>query len=334
MMCAMNEQATPSIRRIGRILFAIFVVVFLCIAAVVMAVWRAPLWVEAKFTEHRLAGAGIQSHTMRLDGMNIHYIEGGTGAPVVLIHGLGSYAERDWGALAPALVRAGYHIYAPDLPGFGESDKPAERTYSIPEQVKFVEDFLDARQLGGVVLGGESMGGWIVSALAIDAPQRVSKLMVFDSAGLNFKLSFDPALFTPETPEQVDQLMAIVTPNPPPAPGFVKAALIDRWKRNGWVTRRALLSMKEGHDFLDGKLSALKMPMLIVWGKQDVLTPLALGEETHRDAAQSTMLVFDGCGHIAAQTCADRVSPAVIDFLAGKGPAAGQRVDVPILPVE
>jgi pimeloyl-ACP methyl ester carboxylesterase len=329
-MCAMNEQATPSVRRIGRILFVAFALLFLVIATVVITVWRAPLWVEAKFTEHRLAGAGIESRTMQIDGMNIHYIEGGTGAPVVLVHGLGSYAEQDWGALAPALTRAGYHVYAPDLPGYGTSDKPADRAYSIPEQVKFVEAFLDAKNLGAVVLGGESMGGWIATALALEAPQRVSKLMIFDSAGLNFKLSFDPALFTPETPEQVDQLMALLMPKPQRAPGFVKTALLARWKRDGWVIRRALVSMGQGHDFLDGKLSALEMPMLIVWGKQDVLTPLALGEETHRDVPQSVMEVFDGCGHIAVETCADRISPAVVDFLAGKGPAPGQRVDVPI----
>ena len=266
---------------------------------------------------------------MVIDGYDVHYIEGGTGQPVVLVHGLGSEGQQDWSALAPYLVRAGYHVYAMDLLGYGRSEKPPDRTYSIPEEAKFVESFLNAKHLDSVALGGVSMGGWIASTVALDQPQRVSRLILFDSAGMSFKLSFDPALFTPRTTHQVNQLMALVTPNPPPMPEFVKAAFIRRVKRDGWVVRRAIASMLAGGDYLDDRFSALKMPVLIVWGKQDVMTPPSLAESMHRAAPQSVLALYGGCGHVAVVTCMDRIAPTVLDFLSGSGPQPGQTIDSP-----
>jgi pimeloyl-ACP methyl ester carboxylesterase len=173
------------------------------------------------------------------------------------------------------------------------------------------------------------MGGWIASAVALDQPQRVNRLMLFDSAGMAFQLSFDSALFTPQTDEQVDELMGLVTPDPPPLPGFLKADFVRRSKRDGWVVRRALASMLSGNDFLDARFSALKMPMLIVWGRQDRMTPLSLGESMHRAAPQSVLAVYSGCGHVAVVTCEDRLAPTVLGFLAGSGPQPGQTIEDP-----
>jgi pimeloyl-ACP methyl ester carboxylesterase len=312
------------------------VIGFLCIFAVFalgfsITVWRAPLWVGAELTLLRLLAAGFHKRSMVINGYHVFYIEGGPagGTPIVLIHGLGSKAQQDWVALAPYLVRAGYHVYAMDLLGYGRSAKPAELTYSIREEVKFVESFLDSSHLTSVALGGNSMGGWIAATVALDRPELIARLMLFDSAGMKFQLSFDQAIFTPQTNEQVDQLMAVVTPNAPRLPQFVKADYIRKTKRYGWVTQRAVASMTTGADDLDEKFSALKMPLLIVWGKQDVLTPLSLGESMHRAAPQSTLAIYDGCGHIAVVTCINRIAPTVLSFLSGTGPEPGKTIEVP-----
>ncbi|MBZ5722787.1 MAG: alpha/beta hydrolase [Acidobacteriia bacterium] len=318
-------KSSPAVRIIVRLLIALVILV----VALGLTLWRAPLWVAERLTQFQLLRAAIHSRSMVIDGNDVHYIEGGSGQPIVLIHGLGSQAQQDWVALAPYLVRAGYHVYALDLLGYGQSAKPADRTYSIPEEAKFVESFLNANHLDTVALGGVSMGGWIASTVALDQPQRVTRLMLFDSAGMWFKLSFDPALFTPQTSQQVNQLMALVTPDPPALPEFVKADFIRRMKRDGWVVRRALVSMMAGGDELDEKFSALKMPMLIVWGKEDTLTPLSLAESMHRAAPQSVLVVYGDCGHIAVVTCMDRIAPTALDFLSGTGRQPGQTIEVP-----
>jgi pimeloyl-ACP methyl ester carboxylesterase len=294
-----------------------------------LIVWRAPLWVADQLTEFQLARAGIHSRTLLLDGMRIHYIEGGAGRPIVLVHGLASAAQRDWSRLAPELVRAGYHIYAPDLPGFGQSDKPANRTYSIPEQAAFVGSFLDRQHLDETALAGFSMGGWIAAKVALEQPHRISRLLLFDSAGLLFQPAFDPQLFTPGTSEQVDQFLALVG-EPTRLPEFVKQDLLEATRRNGWVIHRAWDSMIAGRDVLDSKFSALQMPLLIVWGRQDRVTPLALGESMHAAVPQSILAICDGAGHVAPVSCADRIGPAVRSFLSGTGPQPGQTVALPL----
>jgi pimeloyl-ACP methyl ester carboxylesterase len=315
---------------------SVIVIWFLSILAVFalafsITVWRAPLWVGAELTLLRLLAAGFQKRSMVINGYHVFYLEGGpeSGAPVVLIHGLGSKAQQDWVALGPYLVRAGYHVYAMDLLGYGRSAKPPELSYSIREEAKFVESFLDANHLTSVALGGESMGGWIAATVALDRPDLVKRLMLFDSAGMKFQLSFDQAIFTPQTSEQVDQLMAEVTPNAPRLPQFVKSDYIRKTKRYGWVTQRALASMTSGADDLDEKFSTLKMPLLIVWGKQDAMTPLSLGESIHRAAPQSTLAIYDGCGHIAVVTCINQIAPTVLSFLSGTGPDPGKTIEVP-----
>src|ERR1700719_2988898 len=305
--------------------------VLLFTLALVVVVWRAPLWVGAEVSLLRLLAGGFHKRSTLINGYHVFYLEGGpeSGVPVVLIHGLGSKAQQDWVALAPYLVRAGYHVYAMDLLGYGRSAKPPELSYSICEEAKFVESFLDANHLTSVALGGESMGGWIAATVALDRPDLVKRLMLCDSAGMKFQLSFDQAIFTPQTSEQVDQLMAEVTPNAPRLPQFVKADYIRKTKRYGWVTRRALASMTTGADDLDEKFSALKMPLLIVWGKQDALTPLSLGESMHHIAPQSILAVYDGCGHIAVVTCGNAIASTVLGVLSGAGPEPGKTIAVP-----
>jgi pimeloyl-ACP methyl ester carboxylesterase len=106
------------------------------------------------------------------------------------------------------------------------------------------------------------MGGWIAAAVALDKPQLISRLMLFDSAGMEYHLSFDQGIFTPQTGAQVDQLMVVATPNAPHLPDFVKADYIRRSNRDEWVVQRALVSMVSGVDNLDNRFSALKIPVL------------------------------------------------------------------------
>ena len=312
---------------------AVRLLIFLVLVSAVLALalWRAPLWVATQSIRAQLYLAGIHGHSMSLDGQELHYMEGGSGDPVVLVHGLGASAELNWAELMPYLVDSGHHVYAMDLLGFGESARPAEGSYSIAEQARVVEAFLEKKHLEKVALAGESMGGWIAAMVALDQPDRIRQLILFDSAGLSFKPNFDLTLLTPRTREQVDALLAILMPHPIALPDYVKEGFIRDAERDGWVIERALTSMLTGADVLDRRFASLKMPLLIVWGKQDALTPLTIGEAMRRAAPQSVLEVYDGCGHIAVQTCADRIAPMTVNFLGGAGPQAGKRIEIPMM---
>ncbi len=288
--------------------------VVLLVALILLAIWNKPLWVLDRVTQARLSLSGMRSAEVRLEDHRIHYLVGGEGEPVLLVHGLGSRAS-DWSGLIPSLVHSGHRVYAIDLLGYGDSDKPADASFSIADQARLVEDFMQAEHLNHVDLAGWSMGGWIAMVVATDEPQRIAKLVLLDSAGLRFQPAFDTQLFTPATLGQLHSLMTLLTPDMRPVPGFFAKALLARSLEDRWVIRRSVESMLTGQSLLDGKLQKLTMPVLIVWGKQDALTPLSLAYQLHAGVPHSSLEVFDGCGHLAPGLCASRIAPHLTSFL-------------------
>lgn len=304
--------AVGSVRRRRWLGYALAVggVIAVCVGGVFY--WR-PLWLIDECTRAGLCLAGVRSEYVQLPSFRIHYLVGGQGPPLVLVHGLGGKAEN-WAALMPSLTRHGHRVYAIDLLGFGRSDHP-EVDYSIALQAEVLEQFFDSQNLARADLGGWSMGGWVALKFVLDHPERVRRVLVVDSGGLNFKPSFDLALFHPASVDEAQQLLALLTPRAARIPRFVARDLVRQMRPERSVVERALKSMLEGGDLLDGKLHAFKTPVLIVWGKQDVLIPLICGEEMHREMPQSILAIFGGCGHMVVAECSDRVLPEVLHFL-------------------
>ncbi len=259
---------------------------------------------------------GVESRTLTVDGYRVHYNVVGPrdGPVVVLVHGLGGRAE-DWRNLAPSLAKAGYHVYMPDLPGYGRSERPAGFSYSVRDEAAVVVSFMDALRLKQVDLGGWSMGGWIVQIVANEHPERVRRLILFDSAGLYEKPRWDTRLFTPQTPAELDQLDALLMPHPPRIPGFIARDILRVSRQYAWVIHRAMDSMLTGRDATDSFLPQLKMPVLIEWGAEDHITPLSQGEKMHQLIPQSELGVVPSCGHLAPVECSRQMEPAMVKFI-------------------
>jgi len=90
---------------------------------------------------------GITSEFVSVDGHRIHYYTGGSGPPIVLVHGLGGRAE-DWANLMPQFIRGGHRVFAIDLLGFGRSARPRDAAYSIPQEAGIVEKFIRRSESG------------------------------------------------------------------------------------------------------------------------------------------------------------------------------------------
>jgi pimeloyl-ACP methyl ester carboxylesterase len=159
------------------------------------------------------------------------------------------------------------------------------------------------------------MGGWIAQIVAARHPERVKRLMLFDSAGLAEAPDWDTRLFTPRTAGELDQLEALLTPHPAAVPGFVARDVVRFSNERAWVIRRALATMLSGKDTTDSVLPGLKMPVLIVWGAEDRIMPLRHGETMHALVPQSEFTVIPGCGHLAQMQCAGQIGPKVVEFL-------------------
>lgn len=281
-----------------------------------VAFWLRPLDFFDDFTYLQEAIVGVQNRWTWVDGQRMHYevLGPSDGSPVVLVHGLGGRAE-DWRALAPYFAKAGYRVYMPDLIGYGRSSQPVNFSYSIRDEAAAVVGFLNNMHLKQVDLGGWSMGGWVVQVLAARNPQRVKRLMLFDSAGLYEMPAWNTNLFTPTTPAQLNELDALLMPNPPHIPSFVATDILRVSRQSGWVVSRAMAQMLTGADVTDNLLPQLKMPVLILWGTQDRIIPVDQALKIHRLIPQSKLDLFPTCGHLAPLQCTAEMGPKVVHFL-------------------
>ena len=262
--------------------------------------------------------AGVKSSYVSVNGVRMHYFEaaakgGGAGTPVVLVHGLGARGE-DWGKMIPGLAAAGFHVYVPDLPGYGRSGRP-DVSYTMAYQEAAVRGYMQAMQLAQADVLGWSMGGWVVMRLAAEHPEMVNRLVLLDSAGVYFPLEYETSLFTPTDAAGLNTLMSRLTPKKVKLPKFIARDFLRRGAKNAWVLQRTLAAMKTGKDLMEFRLGEIKAPTAVLWGAQDELIPPAAGRKIAAGVAGAVFVPIEGCGHLAPVECVSQVLPATVDFL-------------------
>ena len=302
-------------RALGRLLLLVVVLG----GVLVVLFLRAPLWLEKQVTHFGLFAARVQSNYVLTPAGRVHYYEAesrvpGGGVPLVLVHGLGD-SDEAWAPMLKRMKGAGFHVYAPDLLGYGRSPKPADGDYSMESEAKFVYDFIQALGLQKTNLGGWSMGGWVALNLAHDHPEVLDRVVVFDAAGLKFVPKYPLTIFNPKTPDEAQQLFSLMEPEAKPLPNSVRQDLIRKLQGEQWIVDKNMKAMTGATTFVDAFLPTLPEPLLIVWGSLDQLTPLDMGYQMHALDPHSELDIAEGCGHLAASVCAARVAPAVADFL-------------------
>ena len=326
--------AASTSRRKTFVLRTVVVAVALIALLGVSAFLYDPFFFAQKGTAFYLKRNGIQSHTVVVDGYSIHYYEAiplnepNGRPPLLLVHGLGASAG-DWTAILPGLAHAGFHVYAPDLLGYGSSSKPRDASFSLAQETQIATHFADAVGLRSFDLGGWSMGGWIALKMTLEQPSRVRRLALFDSAGIYFPFDLPFDIFTPTDKAGVDRLLDIIEPKEHfiQIPGWATPGLIRRYRETGWITLRSFSSMLSGRELLDFRIHQVKQPTLIVWGTEDKLIPYTIGRRMHSQLVNSELVGVPKCGHLAPAECAMQVLPEVIKFFSDDAtPTPSERI--------
>jgi pimeloyl-ACP methyl ester carboxylesterase len=264
-------------------------------------------------------------------GQKIYYREAGSGPTVILLHGLGADASQ-WTQTIAALAPR-YHVYALDQIGFGKSDKPMIN-YRVATLVSFLREFYNQAGIAKATLVGNSLGGWTAAAFTISYPDKVEKLVLVDAAGYSPERTGLPKptremmmALNASTPEGMKTTLDLVLYNKQLiTEPFIKQAFADKLRHNdGYTINMFIESFLRGEDQLDGKVGAIKVPTLIVWGKEDILTPLALGNAFKEEIKGSEMVVIDKCAHVPHLECAGTFMQALTRFLAGSQAASSGR---------
>lgn len=254
----------------------------------------------------------VRSKGVMINGSTVvHYLEAGQGPELILVHGLGSSSEA-WRETMMVLAKS-YHVIAPDLPGYGKSDRP-KASYSVEYHATALNEFIISLGLNKVAIAGNSLGGWIALLFALDHPEKVSHLVLVASAGLK-RDTLPPINLNPSTKEEQMTLLLALFADP--------AMVTDRMLAEQWEYRKSvratvqatLASFRTRAPFLDERIRSLKMPTLIIWGRQDRIIPLESGERFHKAISGSKLVVFENTGHMPQMERPKEFARAVKGFV-------------------
>jgi 2-hydroxy-6-oxonona-2,4-dienedioate hydrolase len=263
--------------------------------------------------------AAASAKEVTVYGQKIHYVEAGSGPVVILLHGLGG-SNMNWALNVPALAER-FRVIVPDQIGFGRSAKPLIN-YRVGTYVDFLDGLFRELKIERATLVGNSMGGWISTAYALAHPEKVDRLVLVDAAGFAPPAEFDArmlSLLNPSTREGMRQLASLVFFN---KQLFTNDAAVDLMLTqrisagDGYTIQSLIESLARREDLLDNRLGPIKQPTLIIWGRDDGLTPLAqFGERFNKEIAGSRLIVFDRCGHVPQVERAADFNSALLKFL-------------------
>ncbi len=275
----------------------------------------------------------VQNKFIDVNGVKCHYLLAGEGEnTILLLHGGGlDYAELSWELLIPHLAEK-YRVIAPDWPGYGESDQPDVK-FTVQYYVKFLKQLLDSLKIEKASLVGISMGGAIAIGFTLENPEKVEKLVLVDSYGLQRKAPMHKLSYLYVHLPGIRALTYWSLRSR----AFVKYSLSSILKRPGSLTdelidlvhdqvkkpgvAKAFSDLQDGDidwnglktNYID-RLNEIQSKTLIIHGGKDSLVPLDCSKEAHQIITGSEIYIMAGCGHWPQRDNPDEFNRVVKDF--------------------
>ena len=271
-----------------------------------------------KFSEEvisQLSGTGLHPECIEVGQLDIHYLTGGEGEPLIVIHG-GGGSGRAWLKNAAELSKY-YQVYLPDLPGFGRS-KAAAEDFELSSYVAFVEDFSRSLGLGHFHLIGHSLGGGIALNYALRFPHKIKRLVLVSSLCLGREIAF------------WSRVLSL-----PVFYRITKKTVVSIFKALGWLIRKlncplekitppsllrmsigkSIMTVKGQTNVLVNRLSELLIPTLLVWGAKDNIVPVRQAYLAAEQIPNCQVRVFQNSGHSVYRQRIREFSDLLVRFL-------------------
>ncbi len=279
-------------------------------------------------TLHRIHLAAMRGEFVDLGVTRLYYYAAGTrgaGEPVIFLHGFPASSHLWHGVVRE--MPEGHRVVVVDLLGFGRSDRPGLSTLSAPAHAERVRILMDDLNIDAACVVGHGMGGAVATALALNAPARVTKL------GLVNSTAFDA---WPSGAARLARLLSKIPPlarllDAPLLAGLVHGSLLKGFAdeengRHALDTFLRAYTMRLGVDCLISQLRAMddptvrelgaRLPLIsqptsIVWGSEDPWLPVSVGERLRENIPGATLEVIAGARHFSPEDAPARVAAAV-----------------------
>jgi len=234
------------------------------------------------------ATTGIPGFELEVKGHRTYYLKAGSGPPVVLLHG-GASNSRDWLGTMAALADR-FTLYAPDIIGFGRSDRKDDGYY-LSDFTEFTEEFIETLGLDNPDIVGHSFGGRVAVGVAVRNRARIRRLVLVDTSGLGKITGFGNVLFTGFW------ALRKLLRQPQPFPRFLA---------------------KEGEDYswVGGEeLRSLQISTLLIWKRHDPYMPVSLARRAEKLIPGSRLEVLPGYGHAPHGQNSKAFNRLLLEFL-------------------
>jgi len=268
-----------------------------------------------------------ESKFIDIDGLTVHYRDEGTGPVLLCLHGIQS-SLHTWDGWTKELKNR-YRIIRIDLPGWGFTG-PSNFGYQEDKTVAFLKKFIDTLGIKKIYLAGNSYGGFLSWNFTKEYPTVVDKLILIDAGGYPCKAPLPVILLT--TPV-IRNFATFITPK------FIVADLarsaygtrsratqetIDRYydlmmyDGNRKESIKFLRNARRQLETEPAGVNTIKVPTLIMWGREDVWIPLSVMERFKKDIPHARVIVYDGAGHIPMEEIPEMTAKDADDFLSGR----------------
>lgn len=264
------------------------------------------------------------SKFFRWRGVDIHYIDEGSGLPILMVHGLGG-SHRNFQKLSHEM-KDSFRVIRVDLPGFGLSGFPESGHHYLTMYQDFMTDFINHIGIDSMVLIGNSMGGGISWLTTLNHPDKIKGLVLISAAGYDLqkvkkgvvrfarfgiaqKLFYKgmPMLFTRNTIKRVYYNPSLVSKD-----DLKKTNLM--WNKEGNI--HAFFELAHSEDLPDEtRIKEIKTPTLILWGANDKLVNVKYADRFKQDIKNSNVVIYDQCGHVPMNEKTLEVKRDIEEFL-------------------
>lgn len=250
--------------------------------------------------------AGLRSRSIVVDGIRWHYLEGGKGPLLVALHGFGGDADN-WFRAALRLRRH-FHLIAPDLPGFGESESTPSLAFDIPAQVQRLHAFLGALDAKPVALAGNSMGGWLACAYAQTHPGSLQALWLLAPLGVAgvprspmleaIDQGYENPLSISTKKQYRQRVVQAMFGRVPWIPHPLMAFYAHRGIRASADAAARFRQVERSPVALETIVRGLRLPIHLQWGSRDRAVDPAGAQVLAAARPDIDVQLFEGIGHL------------------------------------
>jgi pimeloyl-ACP methyl ester carboxylesterase len=274
------------------------------------------------FIKYERYRSNLTKKSIQVENHLFTYLEGGTGTEtILLIHGFSGEKEH-WTRFSKYLTNK-YRVIVPDIPPFGESTKIETENYGITNQVNRLHLFAEKLSLKKYHIVGNSMGGHIAGAYAIEYPDEILSLGLFDAAGVKSprpsKLSVELASgrnpLIVNSKEEFDSLMKFTFVDPPYIPGIVKSEIANKAIKNRDFYDKVFSEITKKDYSIENKLSKIKAKTLILWGDTDNIIDVSAVEVFEKGISNHQTIIMEKCGHGPMVERPEEAAKHYIDFI-------------------